>query len=170
MSRNLIFSIVMGLTAAVFGCASGSYSGEAAYPADIRTIAVPIFENQSFYRGVEFDLTEAIIKEIETRTPYKVTSGEVADTILTGTVASVEETTLSRTLTGGITQEVQVVLTVNMEWKDLRTGQVLRRRTAIRGSGEYIPTAGVNQPFIAAQHRAVEELSRDIVSLMRSDW
>ena len=55
----------------------------------MRTVSVPIFDNQSFYQDVEFDLTEALVKEIELRTPYKVTGADRADTILQGEIVSV---------------------------------------------------------------------------------
>ena len=54
------------------------------YPAGYATVAVPIFENKTFEREVAYDLTEAIIKEIEQRTPYKVADLAHADTLLRG--------------------------------------------------------------------------------------
>ena len=44
------------------------YSHQALFPEGIRTVAVPIFENRTtHYRGLERDVTEALIKEIEAR-------------------------------------------------------------------------------------------------------
>jgi len=146
------------------------YHAEALFPEQYQTVAVNIFDNRSFYRGVEFEVTEAITKEIELRTPYKVVSNDVADTVLTGTVQSVKQQTLSRIRDGGIPQEMQVVVEVSYEWKDLREGRVIRKRAALRGSGEYIPSAGLNEPFEVGRHRAAAEIARDLVSDMRRDW
>ena len=56
------------------------------YP-DVQTVYVPIFRSITFRRDVQLMLTEAVIKEIEERTPYKVVgSPEEADTILEGTI------------------------------------------------------------------------------------
>jgi len=146
------------------------YHAEELFPTDYQTVAVDIFDNRTFYRGVEFEVTEAITKEIELRTPYKVVSGDVADTALTGTVQVVREQPLSRVRDGGIPQEMQVIVRVSYEWKDVRAGKVIRKRTALTGSGEYIPSAGLNEPFEVGQHRAAAEIARDLVSDMRRDW
>ena len=161
--------------ACVAGCEStggmiGGYSAQELYPRDVRTVAVPIFDNRTFYRGVEFDVTEALIKELELRTPYKVVRGEVADTALLGVVTDVRQRTLSRTFDGGIPQEQQVRVTVRFEWKDMRSGRVLRSRSAMTGTGEFVGTFPVSETFEVAQHTASAELARDIVSVMRRDW
>ena len=163
------------LIAALVGCSEGSgllgYTAEELYPENVRTVAVEIFESRTFQQGVEFDLTEALAKEIELRTPYKVAERSVADTLLTGTVYNVRRSVLSRTHDAGIPQEVQVRVTAGFEWKDMRTGQVIRKRGRIDGTGEQMPvrTAGA-EPYETAQHEAVAELARDIVSTMRRDW
>ena len=91
-------------------------------------MAVPIFGNKTFYRGLEFELTEAVIKEIQDRTPYTVADERAADTVLRGTVSRVTQTRLSRVRRGGVPQEVEVGLVVDFQWIDLRTGRVLRGR------------------------------------------
>src|SRR5665213_243892 len=52
------------------GLAGCGYTTKSVFPPGIRTVAVPIFENRSFYRGAERDVTEALIKQIEMATPY----------------------------------------------------------------------------------------------------
>ena len=153
------------------GCAGGTgYRHEALYDTSVRTVATPIFENRTFYREMEFRLTEALVKEIEQTTPYKVTGEGAADTIITGTIIAVNQRLLSRQLETGVSQEVQVIVTASFEWKDLRTGKVLRKRSRVEGSGEYIPVQGVGEPMEVARHEAVGEMARHIVSLMASDW
>lgn len=155
------------------GCSSSTSTGfkpaEFVAP-DAKTISVPIFANDSFYRGVEFDLTEALIKEIELRTPYKVVRGTAADTTLTGNVRAVKQRVLSRAFEGGIGQEIQVSVAANFEWLDMRSGKVLRKRSRVIGTGEYIPARAVGEPLQTGVHDAVSEIARDIVSTMYSDW
>lgn len=55
------------------GC---GYSGKSLYPTSIRTVAVPIFANRTFRRQWEFRLTEAIDKNIESRTPFRLAPKE----------------------------------------------------------------------------------------------
>src|SRR5690348_3492496 len=66
------------------------YSSKPLYDTDIHTIRVPIFQNKTFRRGLEFDLTQAVVRAIEAKTPYKVVSCDCdADTELTGTIINV---------------------------------------------------------------------------------
>ncbi|MBI1374376.1 MAG: hypothetical protein GC159_16790 [Phycisphaera sp.] len=170
--RTLLMLIAVACTHA--GCASesnpGGFQTEGLYDTNIHTVAVPIFANRTFYREAEFKLTEALTKEIELRTPYKVTKSGSADTVLTGTILNVDKRLLSRQYNTGLAQEVQVVVTVSFEWKDLRTGKVIRKRSRFQGTGEYMPSRVTGEPFEVAQHEAIGELARDIVSAMRSDW
>lgn len=174
-ARALCCTAMCALALSCTGCNSTGgglfgYTGQALYPEGVRTVAVEIFDNKSFERGVEFDLTEAVAKEIERRTPYKITHRSTADTVLTGTVYNVTRQSLSRTFDGGIPQEVQVVVSAQFQWKDLRSGEVLRARDSLSGTGEHVPTRPVSEPYELAQHTAVQELADAIVSVMRRDW
>ncbi len=53
------------------------YTTQPTYDPGIRTVYVPIFQNITYARGVEFDLTRAIIREIESKTPFKVVDSAV---------------------------------------------------------------------------------------------
>lgn len=149
------------------GC---GYSSKELFPTEVHTVAVPIFENRTFYRGVEFELAEAMVKQVESRTPYKVVAPGMAQTILEGTITDIEQTQLSRRRPGGLPQEMEVTVTVDFVWKDLGKGGVIKDRRGFQAVGRYIPTAGIGEPFETAQHDAVERLARDIVSTMRTDW
>jgi len=163
-SVNLLILCVCMLLS---GC---GYSSEQLFPEGYRTVAVPIFENRTFYRGVEFDLSEALVKELELRSPYKVIDPCGADTILQGTITRIEQDQLSRRRAGGVPQELEVTITVDFEWRDLGSGQPICDRRGFESVGRYIPTEPVSQPFEAAQHQAVWQMARDLVSVMQSDW
>jgi len=157
------------------GCKTGDgsllgYRHKPLYDPNLGTVAVDIFDNQTFEKGVEFDVTEALVKEIELRTPYKVVDRSLARTLLTGSVVDVRRGVLNREFEAGVPQEMQVRITVSFEWKDRQTGRMLRKRNRITGTGEFIPTRPVSEPFEVGQHTAVAELARDIVSVMQDDW
>src|SRR5438132_4508337 len=74
------------------------YTTRPNYDPGIRTIRVPIFKNYTYIRGLEFDLTKAVIREIQTRTPFKVVSADCpADTELTGTILTLSKVAINRT-------------------------------------------------------------------------
>jgi hypothetical protein len=88
---------------------------------------VPIFQNRTYRQNMEFWLTQAIVREIELKTPYKVVSGnQPADTELTGTIITFTKGNLNVN-TANEQRDVETVLAVDLIWRDLRTGEVLSK-------------------------------------------
>ena len=103
------------------------YTTKPQYPDHIRTIYVPIFKNLTMWRGLEFDLTRAVIREIEAKTPYKVVSSPFcADSQLSGTIVSLNKNVINRNQLNEI-REAETTLAVEIVWKDLRSGEILSR-------------------------------------------
>lgn len=160
-----VCSIVLLLQ--LVGC---GYSTREVFPEHVQTVAVPIFENRTYEKRVQFDLTEALIKQIELRTPYKVVGPGVGQTMLQGSISEITRQQLNRTENAGLPQEVEVSITVNLQWKDLRTGEIIRERMGMTAVGRHIPARPLSQPFELAQHEAVRRLADDIVATMRTDF
>ena len=89
----------------------GGYHWNSLYREDIQTVAVPVFTTRDYRRGIEFRLTEAVIKQLELHAPYKVVPKERADTILEGQVVSVKVGTLSRDFQNNLPREQELVIT-----------------------------------------------------------
>jgi hypothetical protein len=107
------------------------YTTQPNYDTCIKTVYVPIFNNEvitdSVRRGIEVDLTKAVVREIELKTPYKVVSDRSrADTELIGRVVNLNKDVLNRNPLNEI-REGQTTLTVEITWRDLRTGEILSR-------------------------------------------
>lgn len=149
------------------GC---GYSHTAMYPDNIGTVGVPIFDNRTPYRAVEFDLTEALVKEIELRTPYKVVHPSKANTVLQGVITTIHQRVLSQRKIGGVPEEIEVTMIVNFEWKDTRTGDVLRDRKGFPIATRHVPARPISEPFEVAQHRAAEVMAQNIVDSMQKGW
>lgn len=165
--------MLVGAIALVSGCASDptqGYSSKSTFREGISSVAVPIFTNDAYTRDVEFELTDALIKEIEARTPYKVTSPARADTVLIGHIRSIELDQLSKSRTTKLAEEVIVSVTIDFEWKDLRSGQTLVSRKQYSGFGLFVPSRPTGESIELGQFAAVEQLARDIVGEMRSNW
>lgn len=144
------------------------YKWQSLYRQDIQSVAVPIFTNKSYYRGLEFSLTKALINQIELRTGYKVVSRQHADTILEGEIVKVATGTLSDSPTTNLPQEQLVTLTVNFTWKDLRTGKILVQRRNFQQAAVFYPTLG-EASFVGSQ-QAVERMAADITTELQADW
>lgn len=171
--RGSFLMIGAALASLLAGCASNPSEGYAigwTHSDSVRTISVPMFDNKTFSTGVEFDLTEAIISEIQRSTPWVVVAPERADTTLSGVLASESATTLSTTPGVGLIQENALTMTVNFSWRDNRSGEVLVARDRFSATGTYAPARGTGERREIAQRQAMRELARDIVAELRSDW
>src|SRR5262245_6495222 len=76
-------SIILLLVA---GCAEYHVGVGSLYRADVRTVGVQMFDSLSYRRYLAERLTEAGVKEIEHRTPYKFVDADRADVVLTGVI------------------------------------------------------------------------------------
>src|SRR4051794_17420920 len=66
------------------------YTTRPNYDCNIRTVYLNVFENRTQYRGVEFDLHQALQRQLHWKTPYRVTSDRgAADTEITGAITSI---------------------------------------------------------------------------------
>lgn len=164
--------LVLGVLA-LGGCAadpSRGYSFASTFPGGVQTVSVSIFENDTFDRGVEFELTDALIKEIQARTPYKVTSARRADTILTGRIRTVARDQLSKSQLTGLSEEVTVSVTIDLNWRDRRTGESLLKLESFTAHSLFVPSRPTGEPIELAEFGVVQGLARDIVSEMQAAW
>jgi hypothetical protein len=93
-----------------------------------KTVRVKVFKNATFWSavpvpGLEEQLTEAIVHQIEQITPYKVDNGD-ADTELSGSILSFVQVALNYNQLNEI-RDVETTMSCVVAWKDLRTGKFL---------------------------------------------
>jgi hypothetical protein len=148
--------------------ASDGYHWSSVYRPGIKTVAVPIFSSVSYQRGVEFELSKAIVNQLEAHTPYKVVPRERADTILEGEITEVRVNTISEDRNSAIPQEQILDITVNFTWKDLRTGRILVSRRGWEQTATYYPTLGEQRT--TGTQQAAERMALAIVQELQADW
>lgn len=151
-----------------YNAGSDGYHWESLYRPGVQTVAVPVFTNVDFTRGVEFAVTKSVINQLEATTPYKVASREKADTILEGEIVKVETNTISSDIHSAVPQEQIVSVVVNFTWKDLRSGRILVERRNFEAAATYYPTLGENR--WTGRQAATERLAVAIVQELQSDW
>lgn len=169
-----LLAIMAGLISLLaIGCSSGpddGWSNGSAYDTSLRTIAVPVFGNATSDRKLSQNLTEAVVKEIESITPWKVTGQGRADTMLRGTVTRYRLILLSKDPTTGLANEMLVEATVDFEWVDLRTGEAILTRAGFAASALFTPSRPSQQPVDIGRFEVVQVLARDIVDTLQADW
>lgn len=150
--RRFLLTAAGTLTAAAVGCQGGptilgyQFGADALYDPNIRSIYVPVFRNQAFqttpYRGLEVEITRAVVREIGTRTRFRVVSDPArADTELLGNVVEVSKLLLNRNQQNTV-READVVVTVDVLWRDLRDGTILSAPRKVPQPGDPLPPPG----------------------------
>ncbi|MDP7005523.1 MAG: LptE family protein [Phycisphaerales bacterium] len=169
MTRLLLITITLILSC----CASDptvGYSSSSLYSKQFQSVAIPIFENNTLNRNLEFMLTDALIKEIQTRTSYRVVGEQYADTLLTGTIKSVDLQTLSQSSNTGLDNEVLIKTVIDFEWLNMNSGGRIVGRNNFSSSSLFIPSRPSSEPIEMGQFAVVQQLASDIVDQMQASW
>ncbi len=170
MARGLSHAVGLAHLLLIAGC---GYTVGNGFNPDVKTVSVPIFENDTFRRGIEVQLTEAVQKEIQKRTPYRLAKGLDADTRLTGRIVQTRKDVLGENKFDD-PRELQLSLMIVTKWENLRTGEVLAQQeiplspTAIplTTQTEFAPEVG--QSLATGTQEAVDQLARRIVNMMEA--
>ena len=161
------------------GCAGYRFGNNTLYATNVRTIYVPIFQCDSFRTTPSIDigerLTEAVCKEIEKRTPFKVVgSAEGADSVLTGRVVADTKRMVVESPTDQ-SRMVEMNYQALITWAD--------RGGAVIAAGEVpLPAATVDvgqaaalvpefgRSVVSTQQEAIVKMAQQIVGLMEEPW
>ncbi|MEM9065590.1 MAG: LptE family protein [Planctomycetota bacterium] len=137
---------------------------------DSRTVAVPVFENQTLEPGLGVQLTDAVIRELNTRTPWAVTRAGVAQTRLAGTITNVQRQNLSTGRDTGLVSEQAIVVTMDFRLTDLTSGEVIAARRGLSAAGTFVPDRGAGERTEVGRRAAVQSLARSLVDELREGW
>ena len=159
----------------VSGCAAYRFGARTLYPPDIQTVYVPIFESDSFRRNLAEFLTEAVAKEIEDKTPYKVVGTPEADSVLTGKITTDTKRVVIED-PYDYPRETQINMSIEVTWVNRKGDLVMQPTTmpvppslvTMTGNGTLVPEFG--QSVATAQLESIQSLSAQIVSLMEMPW
>jgi len=172
-ARAALVAIGLGVAVMPGGCADDPHDGWSmswTHPERYRTITVPLFTNESWTRGLETELGRALVTEIESSTPWKITGPGTADTMLRGTIRETELIPLSKSLSTGLAQEMLFKATIDFEWIDLATGEPIVSREGFSASAAFFPSRPAMESIDLARFGVVRNLAVDLVDALREDW
>ncbi len=157
----------------VLGSGCGYMVGQP-YNPTVRTVEVPIFETSSHRRGLDTQLTEAVQKQIQLRTPFRLVK-DGGDTKLSGRIVDLRKSVLGETRFDD-PRELQINLVLDVVWEDTRSGKVLAQEqyslapelVALRSQADFAPEVG--QSLATALQQSINQMARQIVGLMESPW
>ena len=173
--RLFVILPALALALALPGCAAYRFGNRSLYRCDIRTVHVPMVQSDSYRRNLGERLTEAIVKEIELKTQYKVVDADSADSVLTARIVSDSKRVLSENRFDE-PRDLEADFFVQMSWTD-RRGDLIASGTPLpfspllvnfSQSASFVPEAG--QSMATAQQEAIQRLAEQIVSQMEAAW
>jgi hypothetical protein len=159
----------------VVGCAGYQVGANSLYRPDIRTVRVEVFGSESYRPNLGEQLTEAVVKELELNSPYKVVQSPLADSVLTGHIINERKQVIAEDINDE-PRDIDTEMVVQVTWHDRRGGVLLQDVSfalspvsfAAAGSANYIPEGG--QSVATAHQESLSRLARQIVSQMEAPW
>lgn len=157
------------------GCATYQFGSRSLFRDDIRTVHVPIARNETFRHDLGPRLTEAVIRQIEQRTPYKVTGDPNADSTLVIRVTNQTKSVLTRAATNE-PRALDAITSAVISWTDRSGTPILQNQLALETSlatellqgARFVPEAG--QSIQTALQATIDDLADRIVSQMEYRW
>lgn len=167
--------VLSSLTIMFTGCLTYRIGSQSLYRSDVKTVYIPMIRNDSFRPDLGVRLTEAIQKQIELRTPYKIVTQAQADSTLTCRITSDSKRVITETTTDE-PRALEEIVNVEAVWIDRRGMVLMENRFLPPGetallftrSVDFVPEAG--QTLTMAQQRAIERLADLIVGQMEMRW
>jgi hypothetical protein len=160
---------------ALAGCASYRMGNQTLYAPDIQTVYVPMIPSTSFRRDLGERLTEAVVKEIELKTPFKVVGTPDADSVLSVRLVG-ESKRLTIENQNDDPRALEIAMNVEVTWLNRRRAPLRMpcmlplpdQLLPVANTSTLIPEAG--QSMATAQQQAIVRLAQQIVSTMEEPW
>ena len=165
--RTALLSVVLSF--ALTGCGYHAAGSATHLPANVRTLAVPVFTTHSPAFHTEMALTQAVVRELNTRTHYQIlqTSSRDADATLTGSVLTQTVAPLTYDSATGQTSSYLLTITAKVILK-AHDGHVLYENDRLSYREQYQSTQDLSG-FIQEDSAAVRRVSRDFAQALISD-
>lgn len=151
------------------GCGYHQLGSATHIPAGIHTLDVPVFTTRIINFNTESVFTQAVIRELNTRTSYTVLNSKDADADahLTGTILSQSIAPLTYDSASGQTASYLITITARIVLTD-RAGHVLYENDAVPFHDQYQSTEDLNG-FFQEDSAAVQRIARDFAQTVVSN-
>ena len=154
----------------ITGCGYHQVGAAAHIPANVRTLGVPIFVSKVQAYNTETAFTQAVVRELNTRTNYRVVTGADAthaDATLRGTITAETVAPLTYDSSSGQTSSYLVNITANVQLV-AHDGTVLYKNDAFAWREQYQSTEDLSG-FVQEDGVAVRRMGKDFAEALVSD-
>jgi hypothetical protein len=161
-TARLLRPLVLG-AAALLGDHAGTLVSD-----QWRTIAVPVFANETKRHDLEWELTRAVVEELQARTDLRVVpESDGPDLVLRGVLRDADEDTLSKRDFQRI-REGAYFVTAEVDVLDRRTQTSVVKDRKVHEREAYVP--GIAEDVRTARAEATRALAERIVRTLEESW
>ncbi len=158
--RIAVVAVVAAVLCFASACGYHTAGKAAKIPADVKSIAIPAFVNQTQTYRIEAALTDAVIREFHTRTKYQIVSDpSQADATLKGTIISTQFAPLTYDSNSGRATSALVTVDMKVSLTD-KSGRVLYENSLFEFREQYQVTSQLSS-FFEEQGPAMDRMARD---------
>lgn len=162
---TIFFALI--LTAIITGC---GYRIGSLLPADIKTIAVPMFVNSTPEPELEAILTNGIIREFIADGTLRIVEENNADTLLLGEIIDYRREPLRFSKTE-VTTEYRLLIAVKLTFKDLRRDEVMWENPRVEGETTFFVGTSLPESERLALPNAIQLLAHRVVEkVVEGGW
>ena len=180
--RLFLLTCLCFLLCGLSGC---GYRSGYLIPGDIKTVAVRVASNETFWREavkadntessmpaaasrpafpMELDLSERIKNEIVRRTRLRLAGEDEADSILTASITHVKPSVLLRDASDDVLAE-RVTVSVDFVWQSIPDGRVIARMDGLSRPTDFLVARG--ESFTTATRKSFDSIAELIVEQMQ---
>ncbi|OGW80031.1 MAG: hypothetical protein A2Z83_07570 [Omnitrophica bacterium GWA2_52_8] len=173
--KRFFFDAAAGLALCCLIVSCG-YTQKTTLPKDIKSIhidtvinSIPVQEVYAYQAGLEMDITQAIIQQVQEDGNLKVAEKENADAILESHLVGFEQ--------GGVrfnqlerVEEFRLYVILALRLIDGNTGETIWEEPSFSGDAEYFVSGVRSTAREEASRRAIDRLARNVVDRIVEDW
>ncbi len=167
--RQYILVTVAVVLSGLSGCGYHTLGAATHLPPDVKTLAIPVFTNNTVYNGAGRAITAAVIREFVTRTNFRVIpeANPDADVLLDGTILKEAVTPLTYNTATQQSSSFLITMVASVTLKD-RNGKLLYQNKNYVFRQQYESTTDL-PTFINEDPAAIQRLSGDFARQLVSD-
>jgi outer membrane lipopolysaccharide assembly protein LptE/RlpB len=169
MRPNLCLTVAAA--ALLFTCGCANYRFSSSVPEELRSMAVPVFENASGYPEIDAVVTQYVLREFQREGTFTLSSVDNASLKLLGKLVRTELQPLSYDRNyGSRASEYRYVLEAEITLVERGTGKLLIDAMRIKTNTTFLTHGDMLTGMQDAYPRIAKDLARAIVDAVLAQW
>jgi hypothetical protein len=169
MRQITLITTTLALLALISGCAS--YTFKSKVPAEARSIAVPVFENESDFPELDAIVTQYTLREFQREGTFKIKPLDSAAYKLYGRITRARPHALNYDRNyGSRASEYEYKVIAKITLVEVSSGKMLINEAPIRAKTTFLTQGDMLTGMQDANPRIARELSQAIVDTVLAQW